>query len=264
MKFVELETFKMAYDEVGSGIPILFIHGYPLNRRMWQPQLASLAPEAHLIAPDLRGHGDSTPTKGIYTMDLLAEDCARLLDHMNIHEKVVLCGLSMGGYISFSFARKYPERLTGLILTATRAAPDTEEGKLNRQRSIEIVKEHGIDPIIETMLQRILSPKTIRDNPELVQTVREIMKRTSTEAVLGDLQGMMERSDSRPFLKQITVPTLIIHGMDDILIPIEEAKVMQKAIPNCQLILIEHAAHLPNLEASERFNQAVLAFIKNL
>lgn len=149
MKFAEFATFKMAYDEAGSGRPILFVHGYPLNRRMWQPQLEALSQDAHIIAPDLRGHGDSTPTDGVYTMELLAEDCAKLLDYLNIHEKVVLCGLSMGGYISFAFARKYPGRLTGLILTATRAAPDTQEGKLNRQRSIELAKEQGINPIIE-------------------------------------------------------------------------------------------------------------------
>lgn len=264
MKLVEFETFKMAYDEAGSGIPLLFIHGYPLNRRMWQPQLDALAQDARVIAPDLRGHGDSTPTEGTYTMDLLAEDCAKLLDHLNIHEKIVLCGLSMGGYISFAFARNYPDRLAGLILTATRAAADTEEGKLNRQRSIQLAKEQGIEPIIETMLQRVLSPRTLQNNPALVQTVRQIMQRTSLSAVLGDLQGMMERIDSRPFLKQIAVPTLIIHGKDDALIPVDEARAMQEAIPNCQLVLLEGAGHLPNLEASEPFNQAVREFIKKL
>lgn len=264
MKFAEFATFKMAYDEAGSGKPILFVHGYPLNRRMWQPQIEALSQDAHIIAPDLRGHGDSTPTAGVYTMQLLAEDCAKLLDYLNTHEKVVLCGLSMGGYISFAFARQYPERLAGLILTATRAAPDTQEGKLNRQRSIELAKEQGIDPIIEAMLPRVLSPTTLENNPALVQSVREIMQQTSLEAVLGDLQGMMERIDSRPFLNQITVPTLILHGKDDQLIPIEEAEAMQAAIPHCQLILLERAGHLPNLEATEPFNQAVREFIKNL
>ncbi|MCS6908137.1 MAG: alpha/beta fold hydrolase [Anaerolineales bacterium] len=264
MKFAEFESFKMAYEEVGSGIPLLLIHGYPLNRHMWQPQLDELGKDARVIAPDLRGHGDSTPTEGIYTMDLLAEDCAKLLDHLRIREKIVLCGLSMGGYISFAFARNYPERLAGLILTATRAAPDTEEHKLNRQRSLALAKEQGLEPIIEAMLPRVLSPTTLQNRPDLVQTVRKIMQRTSLQAILGDLQGMMERADSRPFLKQITVPTLILHGKEDPLIPVEEAKAMQESIPNCRLVLLDRAGHLPNLEASEQFNQAIREFIQTL
>lgn len=264
MKFAEFESFRMAYDEAGSGILILFIHGYPLNRRMWQPQIDALSQDVHVIAPDLRGHGDSTPTEGVYSMDLLAEDCARLLDTLNITQKIVLCGLSMGGYISFAFARKFPHRLAALVLTATRAAPDTEEGKLNRQRSIALAREQGIAPIIESMIARVLSPVTLQNNPDLVETVRQIMHQTSLQAVLGDLQGMMERIDSRPFLKQISVPTLIIHGQDDSLIPVEEAKAMQAAIPDCRLLILENAAHLPNLEASERFNQAIREFIKTL
>lgn len=264
MKFAEFESFRMAYEEAGSGIPILFIHGYPLNRRMWQPQIDALSQDAHVIAPDLRGHGDSTPTEGVYSMDLLAEDCARLLDTLNITQKIVLCGLSMGGYISFAFARKFPNRLAALVLTATRAAPDTEETKLNRARSIALAKEQGITPIIESMLARVLSPVTLQNNPDLVETVRQIMRHTSLRAVLGDLQGMMERIDSRPFLKQISVPTLIIHGKDDPLIPIDEAQAMQAAIPNCRLLIMENAAHLPNLEASERFNHAIREFIKTL
>lgn len=264
MKFAEFESFRMAYDEAGSGILILFIHGYPLNRRMWQPQIDALSQDVHVIAPDLRGHGDSTPTEGVYSMDLLAEDCARLLDTLNITQKIVLCGLSMGGYISFAFARKFPHRLAALVLTATRAAPDTEEGKLNRQRSIALAREQGIAPIIESMIARVLSPVTLQKNPDLVETVRQIMHQTSLQAVLGDLQGMMERIDSRPFLKQISVPTLIIHGQDDSLIPVEEAKAMQAAIPDCRLLILENAAHLPNLEASERFNQAIREFIKTL
>jgi 3-oxoadipate enol-lactonase len=264
MKFADFESFRMAYDEAGSSIPILFIHGYPLNRRMWQPQIDALSIDAHVIAPDLRGHGDSTPTEGVYSMDLLAEDCAKLLDTLNITEKIVVCGLSMGGYISFAFARKFPNRLAALILTATRAAPDTEEGKLNRQRSIALAREQGIAPIIESMLARVLSPVTLQNNPDLVETVRQIMQHTSLQAVIGDLQGMIERIDSRPFLKQISVPTLIIHGKDDNLIPIEEAQAMQAAIPSSRLLILENAAHLPNLEASERFNQAIREFIKTL
>jgi pimeloyl-ACP methyl ester carboxylesterase len=231
---------------------------------MWQPQLEALAQDAHLIAPDLRGHGDSTPTEGVYSMELLAEDVAKLLDYLKIRQKIVLCGLSMGGYVSFAFAKKFPDRLAALILTATRAAADTEEAKINRQRSMRVVEEEGIQPIIEAMLPKLLSAETCQSRPDLVQIVRQMMQRTTRQAILGDLRGMMEREDSRPFLPLINVPTLILHGLDDPLIPIAEAEAMQKAIPKSRLVLLEHAAHLPNLEASDHFNQAIREFIREL
>ncbi len=260
MPKIALPDFTMAFDDVGSGKAILFIHGYPLTRKMWQPQIDGLSSFLRVIAPDLRGHGESTPTKGIYSMDLLARDCIDLLDYLNI-EKVYLCGLSMGGYISLAFTRKYPERLAGLILTATRASADTEEGKINRERAIENAQKNGIIPIIESMIPRLLSPYTFDHQPQLVEEVRQIMQNVTLEAVIGDLSGMKERPDSRAYLHKINVPTLIIHGKEDQLIPIAEVEEMNAAIPHSQLVLFDKCGHLPNLEAKELFNQTVLNFV---
>jgi len=298
MPKVQLSDFTMAYDDVGSGKAILFIHGYPLTRKMWQPQLDELSSHLRVIAPDLRGHGESTATKGIYTMELLAGDCQALLDYLNI-EKVILCGLSMGGYISLAFARRYPERLAGLILTATRAAADTTglsmggyislafarryperlagliltatraaadttEGKANRDRAIQEARQNGVNPIIESLIPRLLSPSTIQRNPQLIESLRQIMQAVSVDAIIGDLSGMKERPDSRAYLPEINVPTLIIHGKNDSLIPLTEVQDMNSAIPNSQLILLDNCGHLPNLEASALFNQTILDFIKSI
>lgn len=260
MPEVSLPDFTMVYDDVGSGTAILFIHGYPLTRKMWQAQLSGLSPFMRMIAPDLRGHGESTPTKGIYSMELLARDCNYLLDYLNI-DKVYLCGLSMGGYISLAFARKYPQRLAGLILTATRASADTEEGKLNRERSIENAQKNGIIPIIESMIPRLLSPYSMQHRSQLVDQIRQVMQGVTLDAVIGDLSGMKERPDFRIFLHEINVPTLIIHGKDDQLIPIAEAQEMSAAIPDSRLIILDNCGHLPNLEAKDVFNQAILNFI---
>lgn len=253
--------FIFSYDEQGSGLPILFIHGYPLNRKMWAPQLADLSENYRLIAPDLRGHGESTPSAGPYSMEMFADDCASLLEHLRINQPAIVCGLSMGGYISLAFARKYPHMLRGLILTATRAAEDSPDARSNRQRSMDLIESGKHYEIFETMLPRLLSPLTQQNNPALVSQIREIMETTNPSTMISDLKGMMSRPDSRPFLPDIRVPTLIIHGKDDPLIPYTEAQEMASALPNCQLVILENTAHLPNLEASQAFNRHVRIFL---
>lgn len=260
MDKIQFPDFTMAYEDIGRGKAILFIHGYPLNRAMWQPQMDGLSQSLRVIAPDLRGHGDSTSTKGTYSMELLADDCLSLINHLGI-DKVYLCGLSMGGYISFVFVNKYPHRLAGLILTSTRANPDTLEGKANRDHTIQNAQINGTAPIIENMIPNLLSPYSLQNRPELVEKLRRIMQSVTLEGIIGDLSGMKERKDSSPLLPLITVPTLIIHGRDDPLIPVSEAQAMKTAIPHSQLVILDRCGHLPNLEASNQFNQAILDFI---
>jgi 3-oxoadipate enol-lactonase len=260
----QINDFRMAYEDRGQGIPLLLIHGYPLNRRMWQPQLEGLADVARVIAPDLRGHGESQAMSGPYPMDLLAGDVNALLDVLNIHQPLVLCGLSMGGYVAMAFCRQYASRLKGLILTATRTAPDSSEGKERRDAAAGLARQEGVAAIVETMLPRMMSPVTYQNKLALVGTVKEIMLETSLPGVMGDLMGMKERPDSTPSLAEIDLPVLILHGADDPLVPLQEAQAMQVALRNAQLEVLPEAGHLPNLEQPEKFNQAVRRFLASL
>jgi pimeloyl-ACP methyl ester carboxylesterase len=140
---IQVNGYRMNYRQSGNGLPVLLIHGYPLNSRLWKPQLEGLADVAHLIAPDLRGHGDSESVPGPYSMDLLADDCAALLEALDISTPVIVNGLSMGGYIAMAFARRYPERLAGLVLTATRSGADSEAGKTARDQAAKQAREAG-------------------------------------------------------------------------------------------------------------------------
>jgi 3-oxoadipate enol-lactonase len=259
---MKINNYEMAYEDQGSGLPILFIHGYPLNRRLWQPQVEGLSGSARILAPDLRGHGDSETVKGPYSMDTLAGDCIALLDALDIHKPVIVCGLSMGGYIALALYRKYPERMGGLILAATRASADTPEGKANRDAAATQAKENGVEAVVESMLPKMMSPKTYQQKPDLVQRVKQIMASTSLEGVLGDLMGMKERPDSRPTLGRISIPTLVIHGADDQIISAEETKLMQAQIQGAFLETVPEAGHLLNLEQPQIFNQAVRRFIQ--
>lgn len=259
---MKINNYEMVFEDQGSGLPILFIHGYPLNRRLWQPQVEGLSNSARILAPDLRGHGDSETVKGPYSMDSLAGDCVALLDALDIHKPVVVCGLSMGGYIALALYRNYPERMGGLILAATRASADTPEGKANRDAAAVQAKENGVEAVVESMLPKMMSPKTYQQKPELVQRVKQIMASTSLEGVLGDLMGMKERLDSRPTLGRISIPTLVIHGADDQIISAEETKQMHAQIQGAFLETVPEAGHLLNLEQPEIFNQAVKRFIQ--
>lgn len=259
---IQVNHFSMAYSDQGSGTPIVLIHGYPLNRNIFDPQLEALSQQARLITPDLRGHGGSQAIQGPYSMDLLAQDVVALLDQLQITEPVILGGLSMGGYISFAFYRLYPERVKGLVLTATRAAADTPAARDARQQAAQNAHRQGVAAIAETMLPKLLAPHSLEQRPELVNTVREIMLSTSLEGVLGDLAAMADRPDSTPTLPTIQVPALVVHGAQDSLIPVAESQAMQQAIPNAHLEVIEEAGHLPTLEAPQAYNQALSQFLK--
>lgn len=252
---------SIAYSAEGQGIPLVFVHGYPLNSQMWLPQIEALSKHARVIAPDLRGHGDSQVVPGPYSMDLLAGDLNALLDALNITEKIVLCGMSMGGYVSLAFQRQYPERLRGLILTATRAGADSPQGRAGRDQSMITAQEKGLEAIAEGMAGKLLAPQTASERPMLLEMAIAIMRRTSLEAVLGDLEGMKTRPDSTPTLAEIRVPTLILHGTDDQLIPLHEAQELHKHIADSRLVVIPDAGHLLNLEQPELFNGAVQEFL---
>jgi 3-oxoadipate enol-lactonase len=266
----QIENFSMYYDSQGSGKPVLLIHGYPLNHMMWQPQLSCLSDIAQIITLDLRGHGDSDSAPSpagdpqTYSMDMHASDCSLLLNSLGVTQPVVIAGLSMGGYIAFSFFRRYPERVAGLILAATRPGSDSAEAKANRQQAIDSALKSGIDAVVEAMLPKMLAPVTYKNRPEVVERVASIMSNTSLEAIIGDQQGMMERPDSSALLQSIQVPALLIHGADDQIIKLEDMENMHALIPSSDLHIIPDAGHLVNLEQPELFNKTVQAFIVKL
>jgi pimeloyl-ACP methyl ester carboxylesterase len=219
---------------------------------------------ASIISVDMRGHGESYPFDGTYRMDLLAEDCRRLLVDLHVNAPVVVCGLSMGGYVTLALYRIYPELFKGMILTSTRSGSDSPEGKANRDAGVKNVQVHGVAYIVDNMLPKLVSPVTFASNKPLVNTIDDIMLETSVNGVVGALQGMRDRPDSTPLLSQVQCPVLIIHGADDQLIPVSEAQLMHQQLPGSRLVVIPEAGHLPNLEQSKLFNQAVREFLSSL
>lgn len=258
------EDFVMAFQDSCDKPALLLIHGFPLSSQMWAPQLEDLDEFVRVIAPDLRGHGQSDSVSGDYSIGMLADDCADLLGHLNITTPFVVCGLSMGGYIALEFYRRYPDLVAGLILASTRAGADSEEGKAGRDKAADLARTEGATAVSEGMLLKMLAPQNSETDEELVEYVREVMSTASLNGVVGALAAMRDRIDSTPMLGDIDVPVLIIHGADDQLIPVTEAEAMYKAIPDSELVILPDAGHLPNLEQPDMFNDAVIDFLEDL
>lgn len=216
-----------------------------------------------VIALDLRGHGESESTEGVYTMGMHAEDCMALLNACDAREPVILCGLSMGGYVAFEFVRRHPGRVAGLVLAATRASSDSEQTKAQREASRELLRREGVVAVVEELLPRLVSERTRNRNPKTVERLRRMMKKTSRQAIAG-LEGMKHRVDMRSSLAGIHVPTLILHGREDALIPLAEAESIRLRISGSVMEIYDNAGHLLNVEQPNRFNESVSAFLQRL
>jgi len=260
----ERNDFTLAYQDSCSGPTILLIHGFPLNSSLWESQIEDLSDTARVLAPDLRGFGLSEATPAPYSMEMMADDCMGLLDSLGIQEPVVVCGLSMGGYIAFEFYRRFPDWVAGLILVATRAGADDEVGRAGRDNMIAGVRESGVEPVSRAMLPKLLAPTTYERNELLVNFVREMVESSTPEGLVGALEAMKTRPDSTLLLADIDVPVLIIHGEDDQIIPVSQAEAMRDEIPNAKLVILPGAGHLPNLEQADAFNEAVWDFLQSL
>jgi 3-oxoadipate enol-lactonase len=257
-------AIDMSYEDHGIGQPVIFLHAFPLNRAMWEGQISALLDEQRyrLVAPDLRGFGESTLNDDEpSTMERFADDIAGLMDALGM-KQAVLCGLSMGGYIAFAFYRKYPKRVSGLILADTRANADNEEGKANRERVAQVALQQGPDAIADMQVPRLLSEYTLTHHPEVELRVRQLISDATPQGIAAASRGMALRPDSTPLLVTITCPTLVIVGEQDALAPPEVAHAYAAQIPNAQLVTIPHAGHLSNLEQPAAFLDAVRTFLQ--
>ena len=250
---------EIAYDEAGSGIPLLLVHGWPHDRTLWTGQLGGLSTYARVIAPDLRGFGGST-VRGPYSLDQQADDLAAFLKSLGLASAVV-CGLSMGGYIAFSLLRRHRALIRALVLADTRATADTDEIRANRMRMISVIEREGMEVLAARQLQSSLAPATLERQPQLVETVRRMMASTPPEGAIGALRAMAERPDSTPMLGTIDVPTLAIGGAEDTITPPEVIRGLAAAIPGCRAEILEQGGHLCPLERPAAFNHVVSEFL---
>ncbi|MFM9368839.1 alpha/beta fold hydrolase [Streptomyces sp. Da 82-17] len=253
------DGLRIGYDEAGpaDAPPLVLIHGHPFDRTMWTPQLATLAPEFRVIAPDLRGYGASTVVPGTTPLDVFARDIEALLDRLGV-QRLVLGGLSMGGQIVMECVRLFGDRVTGLVLADTSPVAETDEGRAWRRALAERLLSEGMKPYADEVLHKMVAPHSA---PEVQDHVHRMMCGTDPEGAAAALRGRAERPDYRALLARTTVPTLLVVGAEDAYTPVSEAEALHAALPHSTLRVIEGAAHMPNLERPQEFNSAVRGFL---
>lgn len=253
----------MAFDIRGDGMPLILLHAFPLNRTMWQAQIDALSQECKVIAPDLGGFGESDARDEPSSMQILAKDVLALMAFLKL-EQAIICGLSMGGYVAFELFRLKPAAIKALILADTRAEADTAEGRENRKAMAASVLTTGVAPVAETMPEKLLGKTTLERKENVVQQVKELIRKSTPQAIANAQLGMMERPDSTMDLANIECPVQIIVGDEDLLTPVALSENMAQAIPNAKLTVIPHAGHLSNLEQPDEFNRTVKDFLGEL
>lgn len=259
-----INGITMAYDDDGSGSPLLLIHGFPLCRRMWHPQIRALVSAGfRVITPDLRGFGESDAPEGPYSMDLFADDLTGLFDHLGIAEAVV-GGMSMGGYILFNLLERYRPRLKGACFITTRANADDGAGKERRLALARDVMKFGPQIVAEAFEKLLFAEETLAVRQKLVGEVYGWMIANDSRGIAGGLLAMGERKDYTSILSGFTVPSLAIGAEEDRAAPPENARTIAAGIPGCRLALIPHAGHMANLENPGAFNGALLEFLRSL
>ena len=258
---VDIPGATLSVLDVGQGSPILFVHGFPLDHSMWREQVADLSLDFRCVVPDLRGFGQSTVTEGCVTMEQFADDLAELLDALAITEPVVLCGLSMGGYIAWEFARRHATRLKGLILCDTRAVPDSPEVAANRLKLADDVVRVGPELVANAMLPKLLSDRESTRRTELKDDLRRVILATDPRGIAAASRGMAERADARPWLAEIGCPALVIVGEQDVISPPAEMSEIAAAIPRATFRVIPEAGHLAPLENPQPVNDAIRSFL---
>ena len=256
---------KLAYEEVGQGSAVVLLHGFPLDRTMWRSQIEALGTSFRVIAPDLRGHGASEAPQGSYSVDEMADDVVELLDALDLREKVVVGGLSMGGYVAMSLVLRHEGRLRGLMLMNTRAAADPPSTARAREDLAQVVESSGkADAVVESMLPKLFAPSTYASRPEIVDRIKARMLRSNPRGIAGTLRGLAIRPDRTSQLTRIPLPTLVLAGADDQMIPTEEARRLAEEISGSELVLITESGHLAPLENPTEANAAILNFLNRL
>ena len=253
----------LAVEVRGEGPAVLFVHGYPFDRSIWSHQIAALDGYRR-IAPDLRGMGASDAPDLGYSMEIYAADLAALLDVLGVDE-VVLCGLSMGGYIAFEFLRRWRTRVRGLVLMDTRAEADTAEGRKARDAAAALARDRGAEAVTESLLPRVLGRSTRTGASITAERVRGMMSSTPIPGLVGALAAMRDRPDSSPLLPELAgLPTLVVVGEEDELTPPDTARALADRIPGARLVTVHGSGHLPPVERPVETTRALVEFLRSL
>jgi pimeloyl-ACP methyl ester carboxylesterase/acyl-CoA thioesterase FadM len=263
LRRIAVNGVNLAVDIRGRGPAILFIHGYPLDHAMWEPQLGALDGWMR-IAPDLRGMGQSDAPDLGYSMATYADDLLALLTTLGV-DKAVVCGLSMGGYVAFEMLRRAPERIRALVVIDSRAEADTAEGRRARDAEAAKAREGGPDAIADAMMPKLFDNRATAVDQAIQDQVRRVIVATPYAGLLGAIGALRDRPDSFALLRSLKeLPALVVVGEEDKLTPPERAQAMVDVLPQGELVVVPGAGHLSSLERPDVVTSALRGFLDRL
>jgi 3-oxoadipate enol-lactonase len=260
---ISINNLSVSYNDLGpdDAPVIIFIHGFPLNKSMWDVQVEALKENYRVIAYDIRGHGNSEPGIDEFFIELFVNDLLRLMEKLGI-EKSIMCGLSLGGYIALNAVLKYPERFDGLVLNDTQCIADTNEIKENRCQAIIRIMKNGVEQYANEIIKNLFALESFTKKENVIDTVKEMIVNTPKQSLCNTLHALAERKETCRRLKEINIPTLIMVGNEDKITPIAVAQQMHEKILNSKFEIIQQAGHLSNLENPIAFNTHMLKFLE--
>lgn len=254
------ETIFQVVDE-GSGPPILFVHGFPLDHSMWRYQLESFSRHNRVICPDLPGFGQSKTGNSPLSMRSIAENLAQLLDAIAVDEPIVFCGLSMGGYVGWQFWKHHRSKLARLVACNTRAANDSPEVARGRRIAAQSVQKTGNRPVADAMIEKLFYRFDDPAKQHMVDSVDRVIMSTDSDSIARGQIGMAQRPDATRWLESMDLPVLFVVGEHDVITTPEEMKQNATLVPRSRYLAIKNAGHLSPLEQPDEFNRGLREFL---
>ncbi len=265
MNFITLRASQttLAYQDEGDGPVLVLLHAFPFDSAIWQEQRSALADAYRVLTPDFPGFGGSAASAGL-TIDSAADIVAELLDHLGVNDRVVVGGLSMGGYVALAFARLYPQRLRALILADTKAEADNPAAREARNAMIVVATTEGAHGVIDRLLPKMVAPETRSNRPDVMAFIRDNAERQTVDGIVAALQALRDRPDATAGLAHISVPTLVLVGEDDEITPADQARTMAASIPDSRLFVLPRCGHLSSVEDPRAFTTLLRQFLDGL
>lgn len=265
-KRIRIGDISIAYTIKDSAHPahtVIFIHGFPFNKSMWTPQMEALPPEVRAIAIDVRGHGRSTMGHGYFSVDVFAKDLLVFIQKLQL-ERVVLCGVSMGGYIALRAFEIAPAQFSGLVLSDTHSQADDNATKQKRFDTIQSLLRHGKRVFSINFMENVLGERARSEQPQIAELIKQSIRRNELRSICSTLLALASRTDTTASLANIHVPVLIVRGAEDGLATRAQADILAEHIPYAIYVEIPDCGHLPNLEDPVRFNAELSSFLRRI
>ena len=262
-KRIRINDISVSYIEKETKNPkvtVVFIHGFPFNKSMWEPQFIDVPSDIKVIAYDVRGHGGSTSGHGLFNMEVFVDDLIEFIGKLNL-KNIVLCGCSMGGYIALRAYQKHPNKFISLILSGTHSYADDNDKKLNRFATIQSVLTHGKRAFSIGFVKKIFSENTINNNTIAIELIKKAIRRNKERDICATLMALASRTDTTNALKHIKVPVLVLRGEEDQLVGQEDIKPLLQEILDVRFVELSDCGHLPSLENPGRFNGEMKNFL---